>query len=66
MWDVIVLISDHCLSIYFTLSAVMGFSWIGTQERVKNSCCKRAISVQATKVLLYTQVLSLCQNGGKS
>ena len=33
-------------------SAAMGF-FPGTQEQVRNSCGKRAISVRATKVLLY-------------
>ena len=29
----------------------------GTQERVRNSCSKRAISIQATVVLLYSEVI---------
>ena len=33
-------------------SAAMGF-FLGTQERVRNSHGKRAISVRATEVLLY-------------
>ena len=34
-----------------TKSAAMGF-FQGTQDRVRNSCGKRAISVRATEVLL--------------
>ena len=30
-----------------------GILFLGTQERVRNSCGKRAISVRATEVLLY-------------
>ena len=37
----------------FSKSATMGFVFLGTQERVRNSRGKRAISVQATEVLLY-------------
>ena len=37
-------------------SAVMGF-FQGTQERVRNSSSKRAISVRATEVLLYLPYL---------
>ena len=36
------------------MSAAMGF-FLETQERVRNSGGKRAISVRATKVLLYFQ-----------
>ena len=39
-------------------SAAMGF-FQGTQERVQNSCDKRAISVRAIKVLLYFGVVSI-------
>ena len=35
------------------ISAAMGFVFLGTQERVRNSRGIRAISVQATEVLLY-------------
>ena len=35
------------------MSAAMGFFWGGTQELVRNSRVKRAISVRATEVLLY-------------
>ena len=35
------------------VSAVIGFSWLGTQERVRDSCGKRAIIVRPTVVLLY-------------
>ena len=34
-------------------SVAMGFLFQGTQERVRNSRGKRAISVRATEVLLY-------------
>ena len=34
-------------------SAWMSFFFLGTQERVRNSHGKRAISVRATEVLLY-------------
>ena len=37
-------------------SAAMGFLCQATQERVHNSRGKRAISVRATEVLLYTEV----------
>ena len=36
----------------YSNSAAMGF-FLGTQERVRNSRGKRAISVRATEVLLY-------------
>ena len=36
-------------------SAAMGFFFQGTQERVRNSRGKRAISVRAIEVLLYKQ-----------
>ena len=35
------------------MSAAMVFFMLGTQERVRNSRGKRAISVRATEVLLY-------------
>ena len=35
-----------------TMSAAMIFFWLGTQEQVRNSLGKQAISVQATEVLL--------------
>ena len=38
------------------MSAAMGF-FLGTQERVRNSRGKRAISVQATEGLLYICIL---------
>ena len=34
-------------------SAAKGFFFLGTQERVRNSHGKRAISVRATEILLY-------------
>ena len=34
------------------MSAAMIFFWLGTQEQVRNSLGKQAISVQATEVLL--------------
>ena len=34
------------------MSEAMGF-FLGTQERVRNSSSKRAISVRVTEVLLY-------------
>ena len=37
----------------YSNSAAMGFFSLGTQERVRNSRSKRAISVRATVVLLY-------------
>ena len=36
------------------MSAAMGLSLLGTQERVRNSRGKRAISVRASEVLLYS------------
>ena len=39
------------------MSAAVGFL-LGTQERVRNSRGKRAISVRATEVLLY--ILEIC------
>ena len=36
----------------YSKSAVMGFFFLGTQERVRNSRGKRAISVRATEVLI--------------
>ena len=40
------------ISLNYPGSAAMGF-FLGTQARVRNNHGKRAISVQATKVLLY-------------
>ena len=39
----------------FKLSLICsyGIFFQGTQERVRNSCCKPAITVQATEILLY-------------
>ena len=37
----------------FSKSAAMGFVFLGTQERVRNSRGKRAISVRTTEVLLH-------------
>ena len=42
-------------------SAAMGF-FLGTQERVRNNRGKRAISVRATEVLLYTLVTDYRKN----
>ena len=39
------------------MSAAMGFFLLGTQERVRNSRGKRAISVRAIEVLLYLNLL---------
>ena len=39
------------------ISAAMGFFFLGTQEKVRNSRGKRAIGVRAIEVLLYTVVL---------
>ena len=41
----------------YSKSAAMGF-FLGSQERVRNSHDKRAISVRAIEVLLYTMVKS--------
>ena len=41
------------ITINYPKSAAMGFLFQGTQERVRNSRGKRAISVRATAVLLY-------------
>ena len=35
------------------MSAAMGLFLLGTQERVRNSRGKRAISVRASKIVLY-------------
>ena len=43
-------------------SATMGF-FQGTQERVRNSRGKRAISVRATEVLLYIETLAEGEQG---
>ena len=40
------------ITLYYSKSAAEGF-FLGTQERVRNSRGKRAISVRATEVLLY-------------
>ena len=32
---------------------------LGTQERVRNSCCKRAITVRAIEIVLYFSCYSL-------
>ena len=32
--------------------------FLGTQERVRNRCGKQAISVGATEVLLYLEIMS--------
>ena len=47
---------------YHPTSAAMGF-FEGTQERFRNSCGKEAISVRATEVLPYLNILgeSHCQ-----
>ena len=37
----------------YSKSAAMGFVFLGTQERVRNSRGNRAISVRGTEVLLY-------------
>ena len=44
-------------------SAAKGF-FLGTQEHVRNSCGKRAISVRATEVLLYMSFSRLYQKSG--
>ena len=41
------------ITLNYPKSAAMGFLFQGTQERVRNSRGKRAISVRATEVLLY-------------
>ena len=41
-------------------SEAMGF-FQGTQERVRNSCGKRAISVRATEGILYMQFVCYSQ-----
>ena len=46
-------------------SAAMGF-FLGTQERVRNSRDKRAISVRATEVLLYLQDFDFVNNDALS
>ena len=40
------------ITLSYPKSAAKGF-FLGTQERVRNSCGKRAISVRAIEVLLY-------------
>ena len=40
------------ITLNYPKSAAMGF-FQGTQEKVQNSCGKRAISVRATEGLLY-------------
>ena len=40
-------------TLIYPKTAAMGFLFQGTQERVRNSLSKRAISVRATEVLLY-------------
>ena len=40
------------ITLYYPKSAAMRF-FQGTQERVRNSCGKRAITVRATEILLY-------------
>ena len=40
------------ITLNYSKSAAMGFRLQGTQERVRNSDGKRAISVRATEVLL--------------
>ena len=41
------------ITLIYPKSAAMGFFFQGTQERVRKSRGKRAISVRATEVLLY-------------
>ena len=43
------------ISLNYTKSTAKGLFFLGTQERVQNSCGKRAISVRATEVLLYIE-----------
>ena len=43
------------ITLKFRKSAAMGFLCQGTQERVRNSRGKRAISVRANEVLLYKE-----------
>ena len=47
------------ITLNYSKSATMGFFFQGTQERVRNSRGKRAISVRATEVLLYIQLITL-------
>ena len=45
--------AENKITLNYLKSAAMGFLFQGTQERVRNSHGKRAISVRATEVLLY-------------
>ena len=45
-------IKKNKITLNYTKSAVLGFFKV-SQERVRNSGCKRAISVRATEDLLY-------------
>ena len=35
MWDLIVSVSDHCLSFYFSIQPPQGIKWISAQTRQK-------------------------------
>ena len=43
------------ITLNYLKSAAKGFFFLGTQERVRNSRGKRAISVRAIEVLLYKE-----------
>ena len=51
------------ITLNYSKFAAKGFFFLGTQERVRNSRGSRAISVRATKVLLYT-CLKMGWSGG--
>ena len=54
-------IPNKKITIKYPKSAAMGF-FLGTQDQVRDSSGKRAISVRATEVLLYMQ--KILPNGG--
>ena len=49
------------ITLNYPKSAAMGFLFQGTQELVRNSRGKRAISVRAIEVLLYLVITKICQ-----
>ena len=55
--------TNFYIYIYKSASAAMGY-FLGTQERVRNSRGKRAISVRSTEVLLYFKTRNGMQANG--
>ena len=57
---IIFTIKNGKTTLNYPKSAAVGF-FQGTQERVRNSCGRRAISVRATEVLLYVKTSSFLE-----